>query len=681
MTQMLPWHSDLDDEILDAEVIEEVIEPLPMLPALREPGTVAIPGVPVWARFTSPEATAAVRRGAWATGHFVLLDLPAAIFAGLKTWVRAWWRWLMVSEDREAARLAGTWDARSKHIREISTRRVKQTAVMLVLLVIAGLTFYWLAPPEYVAAVCAMLLLGLFSTGYQWSRPRETVLATASHMGWAGSVDGIRQALIDAGLMRPDQDISPVGYPVKVGAGYLATVDLPRGLTVDKVKTKRSEFASALAVDSTFMSIEKGGHDGRLRLWVAVDDPFAGGPKRFPLLDVDQWDAFRAAPFGETPRGQMVPLRLLYSNWLGGGKPRSGKTFTGRVIIAPYVLDPSARIFVANGKGDPAWDALAQVAVVFIRGRSDDDAWRVNAMLDQVRAEMDDRFRNRMTGSRVTPEDGLELWSITIDELQNYTTSAVPTDELVHGKKATLGQLICFKLIDIVKNGPAAGIILKLLTQKPSDQSLPAELRDQVGTRFANKVMNYVVSNMILGNLSPLGYDASRISSKHRGLGLLVPDMDEDVMDGLDLDEYPTVRPYFVDDPDWNALCARGRELRLEAGTLEGHAAGDLTDDESYEDDEIEEADVVPSEIPEVLESIFDFVHGREDRERVASRELWQRFNPDVTETAFVRQLVKWTGRRTEREGNGPKGPRVGEIRAAVERMRGGGPIEVEVQP
>lgn len=666
-----------DGEILDADVIEEVVEPLPMLPVLYEPAVVAVPGVPAWAWFTSPEATAALRRGTWATGHFLVSDLPCAICVGLGRWVRGWWRWMYLSTEREAARENGTWDTRAKGVRDETKLRVKQSAAVLVLLVVSGLVFYWLAPPEYVAALAAALLLGLFSTGYAWSRPRETQIGRAANMGWAGDVETIRQALISAKLMSDDEAINCVVPPMPVGAGYRTTVDLPRGLTVDKVKTKRGEFASALAVDSAFMSIEKGSHDGRMRLWVAVDDPFRSGPKRSPLLDLERWNAWQPAPYGDTPSGLEVPLRLIYSNYLGGGKPRSGKTFSARTAVAPYILDPRPRIFCANGKGDAAWNAIGQVAVEYVNGRGNDAAWRVNAMLDRIIAEMDDRF-SKMSGSRITEADGLEQWVVIVDEVHLYTANSELTDERVRGKKdAPLGQVIAYKLTDIVKIGPAAGIILVLLTQKPGDTSIPADLRDQMGTRAASKVMNYQTSNQILGNLSPLGYDASRISSQHKGVVILVPDMDEDVLGGLDLDDYPTVRVHLIDDDDFEMLCGRGRELRLEAGTLE-HGDGET---DAPATDGITDADIVASEIPEVLESIFDFVHGREDRERVASRELWQRFNPDVTETAFVRQLVKWTGRRTDREGNGPKGPRVREIRAAVERMRGGGPIEVEPQP
>jgi DNA segregation ATPase FtsK/SpoIIIE, S-DNA-T family len=690
MSTYLPW--DSPDDVVDAELVEETVESLPLLPAIPASTEVAIPdrgrlerilmhpAVPVVltpGRYL-PEAAALRRRLAWATMRFLAVELGGAIFAGLRIWVRGWWRWMMLSDEREATILAGTFHQKAEKIRQARVSRFKQTLGMAVVLAVSGLTFWWLAPPEYTAALAVALLLGLFTTGYQWSQPRETVIAAASQMGWSGSVDGIRQALVDAGLMRPDQDVRVVGHPHRVGAGYLTVIDLPPGLTVEKVKAKRAEFASALAADSAFMSLEKAGHDGRLRLWVATDNPFKSGPKRSPLLDAPTWNVWQPAPFGDTPAGREVPLRLMYSNYLGGGKPRSGKTFSARTAVAPYILDPRPRIFCANGKGDAAWAAISQVAVEYINGRSNTSAEQVNAMLDRVIAEMDARFES-MSGSRIVEADGLEPWAVIIDEVHLYTANSELTSERVRGKKdAPLGEVIAYKLTDIVKIGPAAGVILFLLTQKPGDTSIPADLRDQMGTRYANKVMTYQTSNQILGNLSPLGYDASRISSEHRGLGILVPDMDEDVLGGLDLDEYPTVRPHLIDDTDFETLCGRGRELRLTAGTLEGQAAGETaTGETAGETAGIEDADVVASEIPEVLESIFDFVHGREDGERVASRDLRMRFDPDSNDTAFGLQLRRWGCPAGRDGGRGPSGPRVGDIRAAVARMRGGGSIEV----
>jgi hypothetical protein len=46
----------------------------------------------------------------------------------------------------------------------------------------------------------------------------------------------------------------------------------------------------------------KGGHAGRVFLWVADEDPYSGLPLRTPLLDVESWDAWRPVPLVSSGR-------------------------------------------------------------------------------------------------------------------------------------------------------------------------------------------------------------------------------------------------------------------------------------------------------------------------------------------------------------------------------------------
>ena len=313
----------------------------------------------------------------------------------------------------------------------------------------------------------------------------------------------------------------------------------------------------------------KAAHDGQLRFWVPDGDPFKSNIRRLPLLDVDRFNSWHPAPFGFTMQDKEVVMRLMYSNLLIGSKPGAGKTFAARCAVAPYVLDPAAKIYVANGKFDGAWAALKPFAATYIRGRSDDDAFAVDDMLATVQEEMDRRFRDHMNdASKVTEGMGLAPIVVIVDELQNYTTNSTQVDTPLKGKKnPTLGQWIDHRLVDIVKNGRAAGVILILITQKPSEESLSTELRSQVGTRFALKTMDYYTSNMILGQLSKQGVDASNIDPRHKGVGIYIADLEDGIVDD-DLGPYPMVRTFVCDDDDWSAMCAKGLRLREAAGML-----------------------------------------------------------------------------------------------------------------
>lgn len=656
-----------------AREAEKTTELVPAKPKLIERYAERAPKVLTPGRFDA-EAPALRKRVAVTTTKFLLFDIELATARGFALTVRAWWRWMLLADEREAAISDGKFANRAKDIREARTKRVKGTLIGLVVLAVALIVFLTYATATLIMAAGIVTLFGLFSYGFEWRRPRKTIISSKSTV-WAGSVDGLRRALIDAKLMKEEQDLRLVKHPHQVGKGVAAVVDLPPGLSVAKVVQNKAAVASALAVDAAFLSLEKGAHDGQLNFWAASGDPFTGGSPKLPLITAQRWNAWHPAPFGRTPREQDVPLRLVYSNMLLGAKPGAGKTFAARCAVAPYILDPAVRIFAANGKPDPAWDAIAQVAVQFIRGRRDEQAMAVNAMLQRVIDEMDDRFINHMTGSKVTEQDGLPLVLVVIDELQNYTANGMPCEEKLRGKAATLGEHISAKLVDIIKNGRAAGVILVMATQKPSEQSLPTELRSQIGTRWAGKVMDYHTSNMILGsNLSTQGYDASQIATRHRGLGILVPDMEEDIL-GEELDEFPRVRTYLCDDADWNTMCARGRELRIAEGTLEGEADGEKAEP-ILAPGELE-GEIVEQALPDLLETIFDFCHALSDGDRLSTNELVQRFEPESNTKVLGGQLRRWGAPTGRTGGRGASGPLVGDIRRAVERIRSGGPENV----
>jgi len=225
-----------------------------------------------------------------------------------------------------------------------------------------------------------------------------------------------------------------------------------------------------------------------------------------------------------------------------------------------------------------------------------------------------------------------------------------PTREQVGGKKTTLGEYIADLLTYLVRKGPAAGIVVILATQCPDSNTIPSRLRAVLGSRFALRVMDWRDSNIVLGEqMNTRGYDASTLLPSHKGVGILRPDGETDA--GADVLAM-TVRTYYMPNPQWREICARGRTLRESAGTLAGHAAGD------HQRQAIDPAGVVKAlgaaaavategrssdplpELPEPLASVVDYLgddlnpHGREF---VPTAELTDEL--DVEPTLFARQM------------------------------------------
>src|SRR5262249_43666244 len=165
------------------------------------------------------------------------------------------------------------------------------------------------------------------------------------------------------------------------------------------------------------------------------------------------------------------------------------------------------------------------------------------------------------------------ITAVIIDEVQVFLEN--PTRQQVGGKKTTLGEYIADLLTYLVRKGPAAGIVVILATQRPDSNTIPSRLRAVLGSRFALRVMDWRDSNIVLGEqMNTRGYDASTLLPSHKGVGILRPDGETDAgADTLAM----TVRTYYMPNPEWRQICARGRALRETAGPLAGHAAGDDT--------------------------------------------------------------------------------------------------------
>jgi hypothetical protein len=125
------------------------------------------------------------------------------------------------------------------------------------------------------------------------------------------------------------------------GPGWRAEVDLPKGVTADKVLEKRAELAAAMRrpISTVWPSADRSAHPGRLVLWIAQQDPAKAARRLWPRMAKGQADVFAPLPFGFDPRGNLVEMTLMYSNLLVGGIPGSGKTSCALAIVLGVALD------------------------------------------------------------------------------------------------------------------------------------------------------------------------------------------------------------------------------------------------------------------------------------------------------------------------------------------------------
>ncbi|MEU5154625.1 cell division protein FtsK [Glycomyces sp. NPDC021274] len=354
------------------------------------------------------------------------------------------------------------------------------------------------------------------------------------------------------------------------GAGWRAVIDLPAGTTAVEVIDKRDKLAAALArpLGCVWPEGQSEVHPGRLALWVGDTDLAEAKAVTWPLAKSGTVDLFAPFPLGVDPRGQAVTGELMFTNWLVGSIPGMGKTFLVKLPVLAAGLDARAevQVFELKGTGDLAF--AEQYATRYASGADDDEIEAALIALRDLRNECKKRARiikdlpkDMCPENKVTPELasrkglGLHPLVVAIDECQELFSHPE------FGKEAAV---LAEK---IVKLGRALGVILILATQRPDKDSLPTGVSANVGTRACLRVMGQVENDMILGTSAyKNGIRATMFTKRDRGVFYLVGAADEPLI----------VKGAFVDGPKGEAIAARARALRIERGTLTGHAAGEV---------------------------------------------------------------------------------------------------------
>ncbi|SFD13969.1 hypothetical protein [Streptomyces aidingensis] len=388
-------------------------------------------------------------------------------------------------------------------------------------------------------------------------------------------------ALRDIKLITDAQSIRPIGIPHQDEHGNTITeFTLPPGIVCETLQRKAKPFAGALGLSADRIDIAQGDAEGDVRLWIATRPPFSGPAPASPLTTADRWSVWNGVPFATTRKGERKTLQLLWSSMLFGGAQGYGKTTAMRLPAAAGVLDPHCRPLLADFKGGADWEEMEQVAHTAIIGADPDAIDAFIALIDDLIDEMDRRFaairampKAKRPDMRITPamarEHNMPTMLLLIDELQEAfgAIAARGADKETGtppGKKQL--ELLVEKLARLIRRGRACGLIVIASGQRPDADSVPTAFRDVILTRYSVHTVDDTSSDMILGSgAARQGVSAAGIG--RIGVGALMEPSGGEL-----------VQPDLITPQQFEAICARGRELRAEAGTLTGHAAGQTGD-------------------------------------------------------------------------------------------------------
>ncbi|MET9654610.1 cell division protein FtsK [Streptomyces sp. NPDC006460] len=547
--------------------------------------------VPAWLRSTAELKTAA----RWVASHYTHLAgyhaLRSPVYAGrlalqaprgAAKFVGGTMRWV-ADREGEPVRLAAVRREDAAEYLKLSRQRdgrVRLRTLVATLAALVGmgaaLALYVLAPGWLQVVSVGALLLALGSAGGHADAP---VINRAVEVTKAPKLtsDIVLRALGALGIPAINQaqgkgrDGFTFTAPItRDGPGWRAEGDLPYGVTVTDVIERRDKLASGLRrpLGCVWPEAVPEEHTGHLVLWVGDQDMSTARKPVWPLLKSGATDLFKPVAFGTDQRGRWVEMTLMYIAAVIGAIPRMGKTFLLRLLLLIAALDPRAELHTYDLKGTGDLDPVGER--VSHRHRAGDDDEDIEYALTDLR-ELRDELRRRAKMIRSLPRDICPESKVT-SELANMKNLGlhpivVGVDEcqvwFEHPKHGAEFEEIC---TDLVKRGPATGIVLLLATQRPDAKALPTGISANASARFCLKVMGQLENDMVLGTSSyKRGVRATMFSWKDKGIHYFVGE-------GADA---RIVSSVYVDAPTAETIGLRARKLREQAGTLSGHALGE----------------------------------------------------------------------------------------------------------
>jgi DNA segregation ATPase FtsK/SpoIIIE, S-DNA-T family len=491
-------------------------------------------------------------------------------------------RYVFDAEGAPARSRAANYDQGELYLKlcQQRDRRVTLRLVQFGLVTTVGVVLMLVVPnllPAWVIWVCGLVAAGILGKiGTPRDKPvvggravLDTKVAklTSDAVVHALSVLGV--AGINQALAKDPNAIRFVAPITRDGPGWRAEVDLPPGVIMTDVMERRAKLASGLArpLGCVWPDGNAEVHPGRLVLWVGDQDMSRSRQPVWALRKPGETaDLFKPQPFGTDQRGRWVEITLMFVSMVIGAVPRMGKTFTLRELLVIAALDPRAELHPYDLKGTGDLSPLAPVAHRYRAGDDPEDIEYAITDLRGLRNELRRRAKvirelpkDLCPENKVTPELsskkslGLHPIVIGVDECQVWF------EHPEYGKEF---EEIC---TDLVKRGPALGIILILATQRPDAKSIPTGIAANAIMRYCLKVAGQVENDMVLGTSSyKNGVRATTLSFRDKGIGYLKGEGDDPQI----------VRGVYIDGPDAERLVTGARATRVAAGRLSGYAAG-----------------------------------------------------------------------------------------------------------
>lgn len=233
--------------------------------------------------------------------------------------------------------------------------------------------------------------------------------------------------------------------------------------------------------------------------------------------DLASWDG-KTVVYGLTESGE--PAKLSYAQTSGivvGGVPGAGKSAGATLLTLPLLASPKASVAIFDGKGGMDWHWAEKAASLF-NNDVDLDLPTATEQLETLAQRCVDDLKAH-PWSDADPD----FWHtgatalhpfhlVVIDECQtlfDVTGRSKEDKALVERCKRAVAT--------IVRKGRSAGWCVMLLTQKPTADSIPTNIRDNCVVRFALRVTTREAAEAVLGSIPDGDPKPTEIPAPRRG--------------------------------------------------------------------------------------------------------------------------------------------------------------------
>ena len=239
--------------------------------------------------------------------------------------------------------------------------------------------------------------------------------------------------------------------------------------------------------------------------------------KTIKASDLADWNG-RTVTYGMTEAGDFAKLSYAQTSGIVvGGVPGAGKSAGATLLTLPLLASPKASVAIFDGKGGMDWHWAERSASLF-NNDVDLDLETATEQLETLAQRCVDDLK-----SHPWSDDDPDFWHsgasalhpfhlVVIDECQTlFDVTGRSKDE-----KALIER--CKRAVaTIVRKGRSAGWCVMLLTQKPTADSIPTNIRDNCVVRFALRVTTREAAGAVLGSIPDGDPKPTEIPAPRRG--------------------------------------------------------------------------------------------------------------------------------------------------------------------